>query len=348
VSARPVLASPEPSVRAVIGPLDDDGLRDVARLYGPVDAKYRRVEFLRNLLCAGPAGPALHVFADAGGAAVGLCCVVPQPARRGREQLVAGKVEAFAIEEPFREASVGGRPLAIELLDRLYRLSDDRTIDVLHAYATPELGLLHRLLGFRAVEVGERTFVGLFARGGGRQVPRVTLALAQAGLRVPTAAALARSADVRAPEDADADFAETPVRESAWTVDGPAAWNWHRDSGLLRVVETDGRHGFRALVQDGVPGGGMQLLAWRTARPGVLSGLAALVACAQVAAREGAAALRYQPWPGAAGNGGLARAARLLGLVPRRELNTLYVRSSRPELMAAGAVELTPFLYATF
>jgi hypothetical protein len=80
----------------------------------------------------------------------------------------------------------------------------------------------------------------------------------------------------------------------------------------------------------------------------VPSALAAVAACARVAARERAAALRYQPWRSPGGDGNLARAARLLGLVPRRELNTLYVRSSRPELATPGAVELTPFLYATF
>jgi hypothetical protein len=350
------LASAEPSVRAVAGPLDDRGLGDVARLYGAVDVKYARMPFLRNLLAAGPAGPALHVFADAGGAAVGHCCVVPQPARMGGQALLAGKVEAFAVEEPFRETSVAGRPLAITLLERLYELSDERRIDVLHAYATPELGLLHRLLGFRAVEVGEATFVGLFPRAEltrGRGVPAVALAFAQAGVRVPVATAfrvtrqLGRVA-VRAPDDGDADLVETPATVDAWTVAGEAVWDWHRASNLVRVVEAHGRWGSRALIQNGAPGGGIQVLAWRPSRAGIGSGLAALAACAQLASRERAAALRYQPWRSDRGDGGLARAARLLGLVQRRDLNTLYVRSSRPELAAPGAVELTPFLYATF
>jgi hypothetical protein len=136
--------------------------------------------------------------------------------------------------------------------------------------------------------------------------------------------------------------------EAAWTVSGEALWEWHMASKLLRVLESHGPRGFRALIQDSALGGSIQLLAWRPARTGVASGIAALDACAQLASRESAPSLRYQPWRHDPGNGSLERAGRLLGLVPRRELNTLYVRSVRAELSAPGAVALTPFFYATF
>jgi hypothetical protein len=342
------LASPEPTIRAVVGPLDEDGLRDVARLYGPVDAKYTRAPFLDNLLCAGPAGPALHVFADAADVPVGHCCVVPQPARRGDEALLAGKVEAFVVDERFREVLHGGTPLAIAVLNRLYHLSDERGIDVLHAYATRELGLLHRLLGFRSVEVGEPTLVSLFPRAElrRRRLPELTLAVAQAGTRA--AARRLANVRVRPPEATDGDLAETPPAADAWTVPGEAVWDWYMRSSLLRVVEAEGRRGFRALIQSGAPGGGIQLLSWRPTSAGGAAGLAALAACSHIASRERASAFRYQPWSSAGGNGGLRRAGRLLGLVPHRDMTTLYVRSKRPELTAPGAVALTPFFYATF
>jgi hypothetical protein len=313
------------AVEAVPGPLDEAGLADVARRYGAADPKYGDLRFLRHLLVDGPGGPALHAFARVDGRAVGHCCVVPLPAQRGDEPLRSGKVEALAVDEAEREAAVDGRPVTLALLERLYALADERGIDVLHAYASRELGVLHRLLGFRALEVGAPSLVAalpgraLAAEHGARAV---ALAAAQTALRLPWL----RPATIRDPLPADAELLPGTglVRGGSWTIPAAPLWDWWVGSGLLRAVEREGS--FRALLQLGGPARSVRLL-------GAEGGTAALAAAIGAARGAGAATLRLQP------DERLARAARPLGLVARPDLTTLYVRSARPELLE---VELSP------
>ena len=79
-------------VVAIDGLLDAGRLGWVADLYGEVDPRYRRREFLEHLFAHGPVGPALHAFVVADGAPVAdsarvrrherARCRAPAPCRR--------------------------------------------------------------------------------------------------------------------------------------------------------------------------------------------------------------------------------------------------------------------------
>lgn len=344
-------------VETVRGPLDDERLGWIAALYGRVDAKYRSNTYLRHLLEANPCGWSLHAFALDGARAVGHCCVVPLPARRARRELLSGKVEAYVVEEAYRARTTGPDDtlLAVELLRRLYEFADGNGIEVLHAFATPELGILHRMLGFRRLDVGERSLVRLTepraagAIGGALYATQSALGEAiYAGAR--SAARVWRTPALRPLSDDDAVLAEAePGDETAWTISGTDAWPWYAGSNLLGVLEIPGRAGSRALVRtaDG-SAEGFRILGWRPTRPGLLPALLLLGAASRLARRQRASALRFQPWHGRSGDGSLARAARVLGFVPRADFSTLYVRSADPELARAANVRLTPFFYTTF
>jgi hypothetical protein len=105
----------------------------------------------------------------------------------------------------------------------------------------------------------------------------------------------------------------------------------------------------RALVQlPGVAGQPLRVIGWRAEPGGLRSALALAAAAARVAAEHGAGSLRFQPWAEPPGDGDLRRACRLLGFVSRRDLTSLWVRTSDPALERADAVVPSPLLYLAF
>jgi hypothetical protein len=333
-------------VETVRGPLDEDRLGWVSSLYGRVDAKYRSREYLRHLLVENPFGWSLHAFVLDGERPVGHCCVVPMRARRRGEELVAGKVEAFFVEEEDRARSVGEDEVlvAVAVLRDLYDFAERSGIEVLHAFATPDLGVLHRMLGFRGVAVGSPSFVRLVRPDAGAAASALAAAQRLVGAAARLAAPTRRS--LRPLAEGDAALGEAEAPGDAWTISGRDAWAWYATSGLLAVLEV---RGAQALVRtaDG-SAEGFRVLSWRASRGGLLPAVRVLGAAASVARSQRAAALRFQPWLGEVGDGRLTRAARLLGFVRRSDFSTLYVRSRDPELARAENVALTPFFYTTF
>ncbi len=324
------------------GPLGADRLAWVADLYGQADAKYHDPEILQHLFVRNPAGPALHAFALDSVAPVAHCAVVPMRARRGDAEILSGKVEALFVSEPYRGRREGEEPLVLRLLDRLFAFAE--RIDVLHAYVRPEVGRLFR--GFDAVPAGEPTLVGVVRPGmlGSTRLRLQGTALAAAQRALATL--VLRSGDPRlrpaAADDLDLADASPPPPER-WTVLARDSWDWYRSSTLVQVLELAGGH--RALVQlPGSPGDPLRIIGWRPAQPGLRPALPLLRDALRLAHARDAATLRFQPWPGPAGDGALARACRLLGFVRRSDFTTLYVRAREP----VGEVVPTPLLYLGF
>jgi hypothetical protein len=321
--------------------LDPQRLDWVARLYGKADPKYVDRAFLEHLFLRNPIGPSLHAFAVDGERPVGHCCVVRTRARYGADELPAGKLEALWLEEPYRGRQAGGQPVVRSLLSRLYAFSDEQGLQVVHALATPHIG---RIIDFTPVEdIGRRSFVSAIA---GRGLGVRTLASVQRALR--SAAALQpRRATIRKPSAADADLIDGPMPPPGrWAIVAEDAWEWYRSSPLLVVLEVDG---CRALVQ--LPAAGrepLRLVGWHADRPTLGAALHLLSAAGRVARERDAATLRFQPWPGPAGDGVLARACRLVGFVQRDDLTTLWVRTSDPKLAAADRIVSTPLFYLGF
>jgi len=221
------------------GPLPEERLRAVAELYGRADPKYRSLDYPRHQLERNPYGWSLHAFALADGEPVGHCCVIPVPARTGGRELLSGKVEALYVEERHRDAHV-----ALALPCALYTAAEESGIDVLHAFAEEELGVLHRLLGFRRLTVGEPTWVSVADPSAlaGRARPGAVRAVALAQRALATVAAARGRPSVGDPGDA-MDLAAVEAPTSTWTISGADAWAWYAGSGLLQLVERPGAAG---------------------------------------------------------------------------------------------------------
>lgn len=337
-------------VVAIDGPLDTDRLGWVADLYGAVDPRYRRREFLDHLCTRGPAGPALHAFAVADGAPVAHAAVIPTPARRGNESLRAGKLEALYVAESHRGRRRDGTAVVRLVLDALYELADARGYQVIHAFVVPRVG---RTIGFTRLDgVAPPSLVALLrpSRTGTAAAAERSLATAQlavraiSGIGLRALGARASAPLVRPVAADDATLLETPALSStAWAVVADGALDWYATSPYVRVLEPG--DGSRALVQ--LPGWPREPLrvAARDAPSGMKSAIVLLNAAARLARETGAATLRLQL---SHRDTSLRRAARALGFVERDDLTTLWVRTADPALARADTVVPTPFLYLGF
>ena len=336
------------------GPLEADQLRAVSDLYGRADAKYRNMAFVEHLLLRGPAGPAYHAFAIDAGRPVGHCAVVPMHARVGSRDFRCGKVEALFLEDAYRGRRGAGRPIVLELLERLFAFAEADDIELLHAFVRPEVGRV--FIGFERVEIappGRVAVVDPAAFDGSRQRARAkALAAGQKALRgAATAAVRMRARDrtaetIRRAAADDADLVERHVAPAQWTVTAERSWDWYRDSKLVRVLELAGPDGSRSLVQvPGSRGEALRIAAWQPRRPGLAPAVAALAAAERLALRFGAGTVRFQLLDDDAS---LARASRLRGYVRRPDFSTLYVRARDAELAAPGRVDPTPLLFLGF
>ena len=341
-------------VTAVRGPLSDEHLEWVARLYGEVDEHYSSPDFLRHQFVENPFGWSVHVFVLADGAPVGHCAVVPFRARLGERPLVAGKIEAVVILKEYRR---GGR-LALDMLSRLYDFSHAQGIEVLFGLARPAVTRVFVRAGCTTTPVLEPTLVmlvrpALAGRGwpARRRFAALGVSVVQgaaavcAGLLVRVLAGGRGGARMRLPGRDDATLVTTQTSAGSWTVMPIEAWEWYTGSGMLRVVETDGRFGARVLVRlvDGDPNG-LQIVAWKPRREGILAGLLIVAALRKLARRHSLPTVRIQSWrPQEAA---LVRACRLL-LFAGRGQTELLLHAETPEL-AEARVLVNPFFSVTF
>jgi len=351
-------------IRLIRGPLDDERLAWIARLYGRHDGKYLSLEFVRHQFVENPFGWSLHVFAIERDRAVGHCGVIPVISRRGQEILLAGHVEGFFLEEEFRSVVTEegrGRPLAVEMLSELYRFAQGQGVTMLHGMASEELGVLHRLAGCCAFQVHAPRYLlvtdpGAFGAGQSRlrSAGLAALALGQRVVeeavylvaRVITTSWTGPAVSESVAEDRD--LGGAPGAHGKWTIEAIDSWEWLAATGLLRVIRVAGRHGCRALVRWPCNGDTLQILAWRPAPPGggLLASLLLVGAAVRLARQNRAACVRFQEWDAPA-SAGLVNACRIMGFVRRSGTMTLYVCSPSHDLDVDG-IALTPFFYTTY
>ena len=336
------------------GPLDEQRLRWIADLYGEVDPKYASLEFVRHQFVRNPFGWSAHVFVLDEGRAVGHCSAVPFRARRGARELVAGKIEAVVVDAAHRGRRPDGRSLATEMLAALYPFGLDNGMDVLFGLAPPHVARVHVRAGCHEVPPNAPAYTlvadtAAFARDEPSRQRRIAgrmLAAAQSTM-MAAARAVTRARDpmLEQPTAADAELVAARIDVDRWTISGSDAWEWFAGSGTLEALEIPGPSGCRALVRVAEPGTApAQIVAWRPRRSGLGPALALLGASAKLARERGAPTLRFQPWAATSGDGVLARACALAGLVRRPEASlVLYSRDP-----AMDALRLTPFFYVTF
>lgn len=343
-------------IRIAVRAPDEEELGWIAQLYGVVDPKYGSPAFLHHQFVENPLGWSVHVFALENGEPVAHTAAIPCRARRGGEELLAGKVEALVVAASHRGRRADGSSLAVEINERLHEAAHAAGIPVLFALATAQANRVFERAGFRPVSHGVPSYVlvtdgAAAARGRGS----TALAVRAIGIAQRAALALARTAvrlSAGRPEvlvtpaaTADAELARAD-QSSRWTIAGSDAWSWYAASGLLQAVEIAGPFGAKAIVRlprDAADEAPAQIVAWRPRREGLLPPLLLLLTVARLARAAGAATLRFQPWAGPGGDTGLPRACRILVFLRRRIV----------ELELHGEVEfdevaLTPFFYVTF
>jgi hypothetical protein len=347
-------------LRTVRGPLDDEHLGWLSELYGPVDAKYGSLDFLRHQFNGNPFGWSACVFALDDGKPVGHSGVVPFRGTLDGRPIVLGKIEAVVVAASHRGRREDGSSLAVDVLRTLYAFALDGGVDVLFGLAPPHVARVHARAGCGSTPVDAPAWVLVasarsFGRGR-RRVERLAahgLALAQ-GIVVSAAAGAARlatgsfgAATIRDPTAADAELGVATPPPGHWTMSGADAWDWYAGSGLLKMLEVPGRAGSRALVRlDDSQPSTVQIVAWQAWRSGLLPAVIMLGAVARLARRRASPTVRFQPWPGAGGDGELRRACRVLGLVRRPKVDLLVL--ARDPAFPVDDVRLTPFFYVTF
>lgn len=333
-------------LRAIRGPLDEHQLSWLAELYGPVDPNYRSLGYLRHQFVENPFGWSVHVFAIADDAAVGHCGAVPFRGRLGSEMFTVGKLEALVVAPTHR-----GGTLAVEILQTLYAFAHEHGIDVLFGFAPPRVAAVHVRAGCRLVPLDAPAWVLVssptaFAEPRRRLAGRL-LYLAQNAVlgatwlatRVVTGTWLPPAVGPVGADDAA--LVRADAAPGDWTVSGADAWDWYAGSGVLQAIEIPGRFGSRAVVR--IHEGPAQIVAWRPRRAGLAPGILLLGAAAALARSRGAPTLRFQPWRGGGGDGGLGRVCAALGWIRRNSFEVL-LHSTGPE----PELRLTPFLYVTF
>jgi hypothetical protein len=348
-------------LRRIKGPLDDERLEWLTRIYGPVDAKYRSLEYVRRQFVGNPFGWSAHVFAVAGDEPVGHCGAVPFRAQVSGKPITVGKLEALAVAPTHRGRREDGGSLATDILAALYPFAVETGLALLFGLAPPPVARIHVRAGCRQVPLdapayvhvsNRRTFAGQ-SPSTARWIVAAALSLAQRVL-LESAYGLARAATgswsapaLREPGDDDAELAASETGEGTWTVSGADAWDWYAASGVLRSLEIPGRFGSRALLRvDEAAATTVQLVAWRSPRGGLLAATLLLGAAARIARARSSPTLRFQPWRGTGGDGGLARACRRLGFVERPEADLLLY--THDDALLAATPALTPFFYVTF
>jgi hypothetical protein len=144
-------------IRIIRGPLSPEQLRDIAMLYGEVDAKYRDVDYCGYIFNDNPFGYSLHAFACADNQAVGHISLIPMwiDTRMGKK--LSYKAEAFYVMDKYRQSWIDLEedelPLGLALPKAIYASVSGSETAVIHLLADEEIGKIHQFAGCIAIEI---------------------------------------------------------------------------------------------------------------------------------------------------------------------------------------------------
>jgi hypothetical protein len=290
----------------------------------------------------------VHAFVRHGEAVVGHYAVVPIRVRARGATAVSGKGEALFLAEAHRAGTValeGGEvPAGIALMNALHDRALSEGLVVVHNITSPEIGMIQRMHGFRALNVSLDQLHYLIrpselralrespsrARAGRALAlaQRTLLTVSRGLLRLTRAPAVERNPDAHAERHLAALAATDAHAEPGWAISrDPETLRWLRRLGRLEIASIAGRPEHVAVISTG---DARELLLWNVPDGARRSGLA--LACALLASSvdDGAwivsAARRLAP----EGSRSLRFVLRVLAFVPQSIPVTIYVKGPDP------------------
>jgi hypothetical protein len=346
-------------IEVVRGPLPSASVQRIAELYGPVDVRYRDVEFLERQFVSNPLGWALHAFVRAGGRYLGHCAVIPVPGLCGATPIITGKVEALAIKEEARSASILGapaQPAILSLLTGLYARAYSEGIEVIHAMGSDTLGVFHRMAGLQAIRWKERHYwtggdpnvlASRIKNNQLRGLIRVALGTANA---VHRGLACLGGQTGRLQEQVSMQWQlGIKLGRTEWSVLPAEIVRWHADSGVLGelLVKSGRSHARLLLAMPREPSGPAEIVGWDPESLSPTAAVASLLGAIRFSALSNTRVMLRTPLSFVGGDLLHAAARRLL--LPQRVTNgSLYVGVKLGSPVDPLRVQLSPFFHCTF
>jgi GNAT superfamily N-acetyltransferase len=326
------------------GPLSDEGLDAIAATYGMIDHRYASREFCRTVFNENPFGYSYHAFVRDDDLVVGHYAVIPMRARARGAAVISGKGEALFLAESHRRSGIGTAtgelPAAFALMKAVHEYALAEGLAVIHNITSPEIGVIERMLGFRALEVWldqlhflitlpkvhelrQLSYRALAARFLS-VAQRVLLAAMRTALRITAAPAIEVNSSAHAEQHLSA-LAAAAAGAGTWTISRDLeTLRWLRRLGRLEIVSLRGRPEHFAVM---TKGNARELLLWNVPAGAVKNGLA--IACALLAGsvRDRAGRVSMTRQLAAQGGSSLRLAVRILAFVPQRIPITIYAKS---------------------
>ena len=323
------------------GPLPDRELDAIGSTYGTVDRRYAAREFCRTVFNENPYGYSFHAFVREGDRVVGHYAVIPMRTRARGDVVISGKGEALFLAESHRRSAIatpGGEvPTGMALMKAVHEHALAEGVALIHNITSPEIGMIERMMGFRALTVWQEQLQFLITppqHGSYRALGARLLSAAQRGLLGAARAALrltaAPATEVNPPAHADRHLSALAATDSGegatWSISRDReTLQWLRRLGRLEIVSVAGRPDHFAVMSTG---NSRELLLWNVPAGAIRSGLA--IACALVAGsiRDGAQTVSTTRRLATAGGPSLGVPLRLLAFLPRRTAIVIYAKSS--------------------
>ena len=360
-------------ITIIKGPLGEDLLQAIARMYGSHDKKYGSLSFCRTVFNENPSGFSFHAFAKDADKIVGHYAVIPvEICARGETELSA-KGEALFLEKDHRSVSIvnGGKdtPLGIGLVARLYDFALQQDIKVIHVIADSSIGVIHRMAGCtrRIVEQTKSVFIldGKISGGPDDSSGRVWALRAIFSFQhillsfFRLLSLLCRRSVVLHGKEVDGSetFFERMCNcnggqseGETWTIaKNKANLLWFFRTGLLEVARTDGSAGEYVVTRRNTePGSDVEIVDYGVSHGPGLAIIKLLCVVITRAKKEKAGRVVCYSSSSNDKSHRLMLFMRLFGFVSKKEERSVYLRSTDHFFLDAKNIVFTPFFYSTF
>lgn len=156
------------SIKVFKGPVDEDAVRAISRLYGKFDSRFSDFEYCRIKFNENPFGYSYHSFAYDDDIVVGHCSVIPIKIVKGMKEIKSGKSEAMVLAEKYRKLTVAdgesNLPILMKMIIKLYDLAIEDGVDPIHAISlNPGVCMINRLCGFKKLPLTSRIFFNVIS-----------------------------------------------------------------------------------------------------------------------------------------------------------------------------------------